>query len=325
MPKAVDAGPLTRASLSLGTKETFLYLASFLNIPKQMQWPAGATAAAGVLAPVQKLADALASSNLTLAEWTKAFGAELGLLGNWPAEARLPSFMATLPVKDAAQARQVLAKLTAPSTEPGWSEQEKNGVYYYSLQSPAQVFSFAPSLALSDRVLLAGTNASVVDAAMARAAGGESELAASEKYEKAARLVPTPHEAFVYLDAALLYDRLDAALRPVLLLAAAFSPWLNENVDLSKWPPANVVTKHLSPIVMSQDYEDDGYVTESIGPVTIYQAGVGLLVTGGGLATLYRQQQHAPASVQPSATAKPAPSPLPSAGGTPVSPPAPTP
>ena len=66
MPKPVEAGPLTRGSLSLGTKETFLYLASFLNLPGKIPWPANAPAAAGVLAPMQKLARTLASSNLTL-------------------------------------------------------------------------------------------------------------------------------------------------------------------------------------------------------------------------------------------------------------------
>jgi hypothetical protein len=36
------------------------------------------------------------------------------------------------------------------------------------------------------------------------------------------------------------------------------------------------VTKHLSPIVSSQRYDGDGYVAESMGPITLNQAAIGL-------------------------------------------------
>lgn len=55
----------------------------------------------------------------------------------------------------------------------------------------------------------------------------------------------------------------------MLLMSAAFMPAMSDYVDVTKLPPAETVTKHLSPIVLSQRYERDGYVTESIGPVTL--------------------------------------------------------
>jgi hypothetical protein len=36
------------------------------------------------------------------------------------------------------------------------------------------------------------------------------------------------------------------------------------------------VAKHLSPIVSSQRYEADGYLTESVGPITLSEAAVGV-------------------------------------------------
>jgi hypothetical protein len=37
-------------------------------------------------------------------------------------------------------------------------------------------------------------------------------------------------------------------------------------------PPPELVTKHLSPIVASHRYDGDGYVAESLGPITLNQA-----------------------------------------------------
>ena len=82
--------------------------------------------------------------------------------------------------------------------------------------------------------------------------------------------------AFVYVDTAMLYSRLDAALRPMLLMSAAFMPAISDYVDVGKLPSAEIVAKHLSPIVSWQRYERDGYVTESVGPVTLSEAAVGI-------------------------------------------------
>src|SRR5207249_7212497 len=101
-------------------------------------------------------------------------------------------------------------------------------------------------------------------------------LADSSAYKLAARAVPAPTDAFVYVDTALLYSRLDASLRPMLLMSAAFMPGISDYVDVGKLPAPEIVAKHLSPIVSSQRYEGDGYVTESVGPVTLSEAVVGL-------------------------------------------------
>src|SRR5439155_4062084 len=93
-----------------------------------------------------------------------------------------------------------------------------------------------------------------------------------------------------YIDPALIYTRVDATLRPMLFMSAAVLPGIADTVDLNKLPAPEIITKHLSPIVMSQSYDGDGYVAESVGPITLCQtiACVGGL---GGLAAMLYQHQ----------------------------------
>jgi hypothetical protein len=108
-------------------------------------------------------------------------------------------------------------------------------------------------------------------------------LEKSAKFRDATGQVPPADSAFNYVDTRLFYERADAVARPLLLMGAALFPGLAQTVDFSKWPAPEVITKHLSPIVMSQRYDDDGYVTESVGPVTFREATIGLAVAVGGL------------------------------------------
>ena len=72
-------------------------------------------------------------------------------------------------------------------------------------------------------------------------------------------------------------------LLALLLMSASLYPALAQTIDFSKWPAPEPIAKHLSPIVMSQRYDHDGYVTESVGPVTFREATIGLAVAVGGL------------------------------------------
>ena len=104
--------------------------------------------------------------------------------------------------------------------------------------------------------------------------------------------MPAPTNFFAYIDTQLLYSRLDASLRPMLLLAAAFMPAISSSVDLGKLPSPEAITKHLSPIVSSQRYERDGYVAESVGPITFNQLVLSLaILSGAGAAARQKAQQ----------------------------------
>jgi hypothetical protein len=144
------------------------------------------------------------------------------------------------------------------------------------MTSPASLFAITPTIALSNRIMIIGIDPISVEQAIKRSESDTSELENSASYGSAAKSVPAPTNFFAYFDLPLFYSRIDSTLRPMLFLGAAFLPWFNDYVDLSKLPPAEVVTKHLSPIVSSQRYDGDGYVAESIGSITLSQSGAGL-------------------------------------------------
>jgi hypothetical protein len=317
MPKLLDAGDLTRASLSIAIKDTFLYAAGFLNLTKPMPLP-GSTGALGWMGGLQKITSALSSQGITLEGWNGAFGPELSWVGDWPATSHWPSIFATLPVKDQAKANKIMSIITTTNeSSAAWTHQEKDGVQYFSTSSGGQFFSFSPTIALSNRMLVAGADTGSVEAAMKRSATGNSELAASKNFQNAERAVPAARQTFTYIDPALIYTRVDATLRPMLFMSAAFLPGISDTVDLNKLPAPEVITRHLSPIVMSQSYDRDGYIAESVGPVTAYQTLIGLGGLGGAAAVLYHHKTQGltnslvpPAITSPASSSEP-PSPSP--------------
>jgi len=308
-PKLEQDAELTRSSAGLGTKDTFFYVASLLNFSQQLALLDPATTGNFVGASVQKIAKALAAAGVTADEWRAAFGSELGALADWPANMHWPSAFVSFPVTDAARAKKIATILAHASDEDAhWKELDRNGVHYLSMQSGGGFLVMRPTIAVSDRIMIMGLDERTVEGAIQRSANPSSELPNSAAYKGAVRAVPAPTNFFAYIDTPLFYSRLDATLRPVLLMGAAFLPAVNENVDLSRVPPAELVTKHLSPIVTSQRYKGEGYVTESIGPITLSQSGIALLagiIASGQVAPGWGW---APSQLLPSLTASPTPS-----------------
>jgi len=304
MPKLERDTTLSRSSLSLGTKETFFYLSMLLNLGERMDTLNQAAAFAGT-----KIFQALSDSGITAADWKAAFGIELGSLAKWPSDARWPSLLVSLPVTDATKARQIVEVLLRAEEDGSWTATEKDGVRYFSKQSAASFIAITPTIALSDRILIAGLDPTSVEEAIKRARGSSSELEDSQTYKAAARLLPAPTNFFAYIDLVQLYSRLDASLRPMLLMAAAFVPAVAGSIDPTKLPAPEVITKHLSPIVSSQRYDGDGYMAESIGPITLDQLGIGAAIFSSfGAAAARHAGLGSPATALPSA---PTPSPTP--------------
>src|SRR5438874_2792243 len=302
MPKLEHETKLTRSSLSLGTKETFFYLSMLLNLGEKIDTLNQAAAFAGT-----KVFQALVDSGITADDWKAAFGLELASLADWPSSAHWPSLLLTLPVTDAAKAGKITDALIRADEGATWTQTEKDGVRYFSKQSAASFVAITPTIALSDRILVAGLNPVSVEEAMKRSGAGSSGLSDCQTDKAAERLLPAPTNFFSYVDTALLYSRLDASLRPMLLMAAAFMPAITRSVDLGKIPSPDVITKHLSPIVSSQRYDRDGYVAESLGPITLDQAAIGLAILSS-VGTAARQQAVTGfGSWAPSSTATPQP------------------
>jgi hypothetical protein len=282
MPRRTDA-KLSRSAETLGTTDTFFYLATLLNA--QTFGPLGQVAA---MAPVggwlQRFVRGTQNSGITSEDWKAAFDLEFSALADWSPNARWPSLIVTLPVRDPPRAQKIVAALTTALDEDAiWAKTEKDGVTYFSVTSSPAVFAISPTIGLSDRLFVVGLDAPSVEAALKRSQKPTELLSNSANYKAAARALPAPTDSFAYIDTGLFYLRLDTAVRPLLMLGAAFLPAIGNDVDLAKLPPPDAITKHLSPIVSSQRYERDGYIAESVGPITANEA---VLVIG--LAVIYR-------------------------------------
>ncbi len=308
MPKLEHGTTLTRSSVSLGTKETFFYLSMLLNLGEKIDTLNQVAALAGA-----KIFQVLADSGIAADDWKAAFGLELSSLADWPSSAHWPSLLLTLPIIDAAKAGKIVEALIRTDESATWTDTTKDGVRYFSKQSAASLIAITPTIAVSDRILIAGFSPVSVEEAMKRSGTSSSELSDSETYKAASRLLPAPTNFFAYVDTGLLYSRLDASLRPMLLMAAAFVPAIAGSVDPTKLPSPEVITKHLSPIVSSQRYDRDGYVAESIGPITLDQSAIGLAIFSS-LGSGARQKAGATVTgwaASPTATPRPTASPSP--------------
>ncbi len=78
-------------------------------------------------------------------------------------------------------------------------------------------------------------------------------------------------------------------------------------MDLSKLPDGDAISKHLSPIILSDKSDDQGILLESVGPVTFIQASVGFGAMAGVAAVPMLQKQFAGVLGQGSAGEKSGP------------------
>ncbi|HEX5176227.1 MAG TPA: hypothetical protein VFV83_04315, partial [Chthoniobacteraceae bacterium] len=316
MPQVGAEKQLKRPLLATAGANTFLYSASRIHWSDNLL-AQSAPAAVGLPALVRQFIAAMSARGISFDELRAAFGEEFEIMGEWPADVQWPTLVATLPVNDAARGRKIAEALTSVEIAgTAWTRSDENGATVYRMQPFGGFVPVHPAIAVSETMMVVGSDADAVAATLNRAAQPKGELEKSAIFRDAAAQVPPADSAFNYVDTRLFYERADAAARPLLLMGAAFYPALAQTVDFSKWPAPEAISKHLSPIVMSQRYDHDGYVTESVGPVTFREATIGVAVAVGGL-FFYLQdglKSHdlsPPSSTSP-VTAPVAPSPSPS-------------
>jgi len=274
---------LKRPLLGTAGAATFLYSASRVHWSDNLLAPS-APAAVGLPALVRQFIAAMSDRGISLDELRAAFGEEFEIIGDWPADAQWPTLVAALAVNDAGRGRKIAEALTSVEIAgTGWTRSDKNGATLYSLRPFGGFVPVFPTIAVSETMMIAGSDTSAVETTLSRVAQPAGELEKSAVFRDAVGQVPPAESAFNYVDTRLFYERADAAARSLLLMSASLYPALAQTLDFSKWPAPETIAKHLSPIVMSQRYDHDGYVTESVGPVTFREATIGLAVAVGGL------------------------------------------
>jgi hypothetical protein len=143
-----------------------------------------------------KLLQALADSGITADDWKGAFGLELASLADWPSSAHWPSLLLTLPVIDAAKAGKIVEAVVRGDEDATWTDTKKDGVRYFSKQSAASLVAITPTIAVSNRMLIAGFNPVSVEEAMKRSGAASAEFSDSQTYKAAERLLPEPTNFF---------------------------------------------------------------------------------------------------------------------------------
>ena len=276
---------LQMGSLPLTTADTVFYAASVLNIPAKFDLPGAPGADAGPgstgLAFLQGLGELFAEHNVSLDAFRTAFGNEGSLHIDWPSGETLPTVVASLDVRDPAAANKFVDNLTAALTTGNpWEKTEADGMTFYSMQV-SSVAGLAPTLTVTPKHLLLGLNVTELQAAAAREKTPTNNFTASDAYKKSSGDVEKPNTSFAYLDSKAFFERFYGTLKPYAVTAAFLLPQVNEYVDLGKLPEAETVAKHLSPTVLSQTYNPEGCLLESVGSFTFGQATV--VIAGGAM------------------------------------------
>ena len=224
MPQLGAEKRLEQPLLGTAGAETFLYSASRVHWSENLL-AQSAPAAVGLPALVRQFIAAMSTHGISLDDLRTAFGEELEVVGDWPAEAHWPTLIATLPSKDVSRGRKIVEALTSVEIAgAAWKRSDENGATVYSAEPFGGLVSVRPAIAVSDAMVIVGSDAAAVEAALGRFAQPEKKLEKSAIFREAVAQVAPAETAFNYVDTRLLYERVDAALRPFLLMGAASYP-----------------------------------------------------------------------------------------------------
>ncbi len=289
-----DLAKLGMDSLPLTTADTVFYASSMLNIPEKFELPdngADGARPAG-LAFLQGFGALLNEHGITLASFRAAFNNEGSVHIDWPAGQPQPVLIASLDVRDPAAANQFVDHFTdALSSQGDWETTDEDGLTLHSLNL-LNAGSLAPTLTVTPKHLLFGLNAPDVQDAAKREKTPALNFTASGTYKSAAGQVAKPNTAFAYLDSKAFFERFYGTLKPYAVTASFLMPKVNDYVDLGKLPEPEVISRHLSPTVLSQTYSPDGCLLESVGSFTFAQATVAVIGGAAGAAVPFMPKTH---------------------------------
>lgn len=313
-------GSLSYRSLAFTTPETLLYATSMLKFPDEPaaggdkaanddpSGKAGAPRRAPNAAkePMAKILADLEAAGLPLSDLKAALSNEASLLLEWPQGAPWPSPILCLEVKDRVLVQKLIERAVTKAGQPKnaeWKVKVEDGVEYRSLVATAQGNkAITPTMALTDRHLLAGINPTEVRSAIVRSrAASTSRLDASPTYKSAMGSGAAPDQTLLYVDTRALFEKAYG-------LARSFAPALSDNpqvtgmFDLEKLPNIEAIARHLPPISLTTRKTADGVLLESSGPLTAPQllaAGVGAVGAGANYFKAAKPAIKPPPSTKP--------------------------
>ncbi len=273
MPEPVA---LSGSTLRFASPAALLYYAAALQTwPSEAQGHGNAMQSLGMIPLVALFESSLAQHGVSASDLPKAIGPEIGFSLEWGEASGAPRPILAMEVRD----RALLTKFIEAALDPSFSGMEasqvtENGTSIYTL--PARPFG-TPTLLLTDKMLAVGLDGAGLRAALS---GGET-LGGTEPYQEAMGQVVKPTLSTGYVDAPALFDRVYGTVRPMLIIMAAFGQQQGPRIDFGKLPEAEMISRHLGPIAISQKAFQNGVLMESAGPITMGQAIMG---AGGAVA-----------------------------------------
>jgi hypothetical protein len=256
-PDLPELGLLQNEALQLAPANTLLYLASCFDTsaltPEFLQQSFGPT-----------LGTLWGESGAAWNELPACLGRETALFLWWPASSLIPSVVARVELADAPRAEQIISGLLGSVTGESLVREEA-GLRIHSLPN-AGFGLLSPVLAFGPQEALLTLNAADLSTLQSVTTSGEN-LASAESFRSLN--LPNNLQQLGFLDLPALIRRLYLTVQPLLGFAAAMSPDVNRVVDLEKFPAVENVTRHLSPIVATQQPFSGGLLTEIRGPVLL--------------------------------------------------------
>ena len=280
---------LQMSGLPLTTVDTLFFSASLLDLDKAFR-KSGSGAGAG--GPGDLIGNWLKQQGLSLEQLRAALGQELTVQLDWPGGNAQPFLSLSLDVRDPAAAAKLIDGLTRPSTGvEGWQTTPDNGVVLHSLPMAGGYLNL--TVTNTDKHLILSLNAEGAKALVKQEKTGGANFTGSEAYKHGVAALPKADRAFGYLDSKMFFERLYGVLKPAAMFGGTMMyPQINDYVELGKLPDGDVISKHLSPIILSQSSDAQGVLVESVGPVTFLQAGVGIGGLGAAAAFPALQKQY---------------------------------
>lgn len=263
---------LNHKPIQLTNSDTTFYFdlyAQLEDLPAYLQKTADAGAA---LRP-----ELVAAANLASA----AYGPEFGMIINWAQGQMAPVPLLAVEIRDENKANDCLQQLL--HLFPETAIMEENGVKIYSFSSIASPLTTL-TLTQTPSFLLLSLNSVTVSEA-ARMSTPHPTLKDSPTFEPALKYYQSANAAFGFIDARTVFERLYETFRPVVIFSAAVIPQYADFIDTTKLPETEIIARHLSPIIFSQQCLADGTLIESSGPITMNQ--VTLTAAASAMALFY--------------------------------------
>lgn len=268
-----DLGTLDHAGIRLTSADTVVFFEALQD------WSTVATDGyVDSLPPAVR--DFLTAAKIDLKLLPEIMGREAAVVIDWPPNATIPSVLAAIDIKDRAKAETIIKGVLA-SAVAQTTVSEANGVEIIRFpQLGIQLID--PAIAISDKTLFASLSLPAIEKALGARGADAATLDKSEAFKPALGAWNGGAQAFAYIDARGIFERIYNQFRPVIIFGASLMPDIASAVDVSKLPETETISKYLDPIVYTQQRVPDGWLLESSGPITLYEA---FTLAGAGAGT----------------------------------------